>query len=87
MLSGDVAQPILDADSLMVKEGLIAEIGKGPWRAGGGRSDRRRRGRVCPGLIDSHCHVVLGDYTPRQQMQNFLDSTGSRRSDHSDFGR
>ena len=27
MLSGDVGQPILDADSLLVREGLIAEVG------------------------------------------------------------
>src|SRR2546426_816037 len=27
-----------------------------------------------PGLIDSHCHVVLGDYTPRQKTVDFLDS-------------
>jgi enamidase len=29
---------------------------------------------VLPGLIDSHCHVVLGDYTPRQKTVDFLDS-------------
>ena len=29
---------------------------------------------VTPGLIDSHCHVVLGDYTPRQKTVDFLDS-------------
>ena len=29
---------------------------------------------VVPGLIDSHCHVVLGDYTPRQKTVDFLDS-------------
>src|SRR5206468_3005339 len=34
----------------------------------------RRRTTVIPGLIDSHCHVVLGDYTPRQKTVDFLDS-------------
>ena len=29
---------------------------------------------VFPGLIDSHCHVVLGDYTPRQKTVDFLAS-------------
>jgi enamidase len=29
---------------------------------------------VAPGLIDSHCHVVLGDYTPRQKTVDFLES-------------
>src|SRR5699024_10395427 len=26
-----------------------------------------------PGLIDSHTHPVLGDYTPRQTSSNFLE--------------
>ena len=29
---------------------------------------------VIPGLIDSHCHTVLGDYTPRQKQVDFLES-------------
>jgi enamidase len=29
---------------------------------------------LVPGLIDSHVHVVLGDYTPRQQTVGFLES-------------
>lgn len=75
MLSGDVGQPILDADSLLVREGLIAEIGMGLSGPSGAGVIDAAGGALCPGLIDSHCHVVLGDYTPRQQMQNFLEST------------
>lgn len=29
---------------------------------------------VIPGLIDSHVHTTFGDYTPRQQTVNFLES-------------
>lgn len=29
---------------------------------------------VTPGLIDSHCHVTLGDFAPRQLTVNFIDS-------------
>ena len=29
---------------------------------------------VAPGLFDSHCHVVFGDYTPRQKQAGFLES-------------
>ncbi|MES9994735.1 amidohydrolase family protein [Desulfovibrio aminophilus] len=29
---------------------------------------------VAPGLIDSHCHVALGDYAPRQKTLDFIDS-------------
>lgn len=75
MLSGDVAAPIVNADSLLIEDGKIKEIGS---RLGGddvGTVIDAAGSALCPGLIDSHCHVVLGDYTPRQQMQNYLDSS------------
>ena len=74
MLSGDLDSPVLDADSLLVRDGRIAGIGKGLAAPGGAGVIDAGGCAVCPGLIDSHCHVVLGDYSPRQQMQNFLDS-------------
>lgn len=75
MLSGDVAAPILDADSILVEDGLIKQTGQGLTAPAGARIIDAKGAAVAPGLIDSHCHVVLGDYTPRQQMQNFLDSS------------
>jgi enamidase len=30
---------------------------------------------LAPGLIDSHIHPVVGDYTPRQSQLNWIDST------------
>lgn len=75
MLSGEVGKPILDTDSLIIRDGLIAEIGRGLSVPSGAKVIDAAGAAVCPGLIDSHCHVVLGDYTPRQQMQNFLDSS------------
>ena len=30
---------------------------------------------IAPGLIDSHVHPVVGDYTPRQQQLHWIDST------------
>ena len=30
---------------------------------------------LSPGLIDSHVHPVVGDYTPRQQQLHWIDST------------
>ena len=30
---------------------------------------------LAPGLIDSHIHPVIGDYTPRQQQLHWIDST------------
>ena len=75
MLSGDVAQPVLEADSVIVADGLIQEVGKGLSAPQGATVIDAGGCALTPGLIDSHCHVVLGDWTPRQQMQNFLDSS------------
>ena len=74
MLSGNVQVPIIDADSLLVADGKIAEIGQSLEVSGSVSVIDAGGGALCPGLVDSHCHVVLGDYSPRQQMQNFLDS-------------
>ncbi|MCU0578039.1 MAG: amidohydrolase family protein [Desulfobacterota bacterium] len=76
LLSGDVAEPILKADALVVEDGLICEVGKAdalPVPQGAMVIDAAG-GAVMPGLIDSHCHVVFGDYTPRQLTVNFLES-------------
>lgn len=75
MLSGDINSPVLDADSLRIEDGKIKGIGSGFNAPVDAAVIDAGGGAVCPGLIDSHCHVVLGDYTPRQQMQNFLDSS------------
>ena len=75
MLSGLVEQPILEADSLVAVDGLIQEIGNGLSAPDGATVIDAKGAALAPGLIDSHCHVVLGDWTPRQQMQNFLDSS------------
>jgi enamidase len=73
LLSGDLEVSTLDADSLLIAEGRIAAIGS----VDPGDADLVmdvRGATVGPGLIDSHCHVVLGDYTPRQQTVGFLAS-------------
>ena len=33
-----------------------------------------RGSTVVPGLIDSHCHPVFGDFTPRQRTIDFIES-------------
>ena len=63
LLTGDLRGPIAAADSLLVEDGRIAAIGG----VAAGEADRTidiGGATVGPGLIDSHCHVVLGDFTP-----------------------
>ena len=74
--SGRLAAPTLEGDGILVDGEAIAAIGSAE-RIGARRADTVvdcRGTTVLPGLIDSHCHVVLGDYTPRQKQVDFLDS-------------
>jgi len=76
LLSGDIDHPILDADTLVVDDGLITQIGKArDCDAEGARTVIDARGTcVAPGLIDSHVHPVFGDWTPRQSQLGWIDS-------------
>ncbi|SMX33141.1 amidohydrolase family protein [Maliponia aquimaris] len=77
MLSGKIENPILDADCLIAVGGKITAWGR--------EADMDTEGTdtlidangctLAPGLIDSHVHPVVGDYTPRQQQLHWIDST------------
>ena len=77
MLSGRIEAPILEADCLIAVGGRIAAIGRaGDLDAEGADTEIDAAGcAMTPGLIDSHVHPVIGDYTPRQQQLNWIDST------------
>ena len=77
LLSGDIGQPILDADAVLAVGGRITAVGR--------LSDLDTEGAttvidahgcaLAPGLIDSHVHPVAGDWTPRQSQLNWIEST------------
>ena len=76
LLSGDVVDPILKSDTILVENGLIQSVGMAgdlPLPEGAQVIDAAGAA-VMPGLIDSHCHVVFGDFTPRQLTVNYLES-------------
>ena len=77
MLSGDIDQPILDADTLVVMDGIITAVGKEKDcdTAFAQTVVDARQTCVCPGLIDSHVHPVFGDWTPRQNQLGWIEST------------
>lgn len=76
MLSGDIEAPILDADTVVVDDGLIVAIGreKDCDTDGAQRVIDCRGTALCPGLIDSHVHPVFGDWTPRQNQLGWIES-------------
>lgn len=77
MLSGDLGQPIIDADTIVVTDGRISGIGKADnVDSGNATTIIDAMGcAVAPGLIDNHAHPVAGDWTPRQNQIGWMDST------------
>ncbi len=77
LVSGDINNPVLDADAILIQDNVISKIGKAE------ELDLSNVDQVIdvngmtvtPGLIDSHVHPVLGDYTPRQKTVDFIDSS------------
>ncbi len=55
LVSGDIGRPLLDADSLVIREGRIAAVGRGLDEDADTVIDARGT-TVTPGLIDSHVH-------------------------------
>lgn len=73
LLTGDLGSPVAPEESLLIDEGRITAIG-GVEAGDADRVVDVHGATVGPGLIDSHCHVVLGDFTPRQNTVGFLTS-------------
>jgi enamidase len=76
ILSGDIGDPILDADTVIAIDGRIAVIGRQADLDVSGASTMidAHGTTLVPGLIDSHVHPVAGDWTPRQNQLGWIDS-------------
>lgn len=77
MLTGKIEAPIADGDCLVAIDGKIAAFGyEKDLDTEGAQTVIDANGvTLAPGLIDSHVHPVVGDYTPRQQQLHWIDST------------
>ena len=74
--SGDLDQPLLRGDCVLVEDDKISAIG-GADQLNANSADTvidANGATVLPGLIDSHFHVAIGDYQPRQKVVDFIDS-------------
>ena len=76
LLSGDLRRPILDADTIIAVDGLITAVGKEKDLDTSGATTLidANGTTLAPGLIDSHVHPVMGDWTPRQNQIGWIDS-------------
>lgn len=77
IVTGDIARPIAEGDTIVARGGLIVHVGPGsavdvegiiPVVDAAGAT-------VMPGLCDNHVHPVIGDYSPRQRQLDFIDSS------------
>src|SRR4030066_856751 len=77
LVSGNISNPFLNADTLMIEGGLIQVIGKEKELDDRGIEQVMDVGgmTLTPGLIDSHSRPVLGDFTPSQKMLDYIDSS------------
>ena len=76
IVSGDVKDPVSKKDMILVEDGIIKKIGKSS-ELGEVPAELVidcAGTIVTPGLIDSHCHVILGDFTSRQNQIGFIES-------------
>src|SRR5438105_176968 len=76
LLSGDLANPILEADTVVAIGDRIAAVGK-EKDVDTSRATitiDAKGTALAPGLIDSHVHPVCGDWTPRQNQLGWIDS-------------
>jgi enamidase len=77
ILTGRMEEPVMEADCLIAIDGKITAIGteKDLDTAGATTEVDAHGTTLSPGLIDSHVHPVVGDYTPRQQQLHWIEST------------
>ena len=73
--SGLLDSPVVPGDTIVVRDGVITEVGEAGGLAvpadatvvdAGGHD-------ILPGLIDTHIHPVLGDWTPRTGATGWLE--------------
>jgi len=75
VLSGDLDAPLIDADAIVAQDGRITGVGRAVDLdlSGAAATIDARGSAVSPGLIDSHCHPVFGDWTPRQNQLGWIE--------------
>jgi enamidase len=78
LYTGDIARPALEAEAVYVENGRIAALGANSQILGRApHSVLDARGlTVMPGLIDCHVHPLIGDWTPRHKILDWLSGYG-----------
>ncbi len=76
IISGNLKQPVLKADTIVVQEGKISQIGfSGEVDVENAQHIVDANGMVVtPGFIDSHTHQLIGDWNPIHNSLRWMES-------------
>jgi enamidase len=71
LVTGKLETPLRQADSIFIKDGIVQAIGNGLNQAADQTIDANGITAI-PGLIDSHSHPSIGEYTPAQNSLSWI---------------
>src|SRR5918998_3154901 len=71
LVTGKLADPLRKADSIYIEDGLVRAIGNGLKQKANQIIDANGITAI-PGLIDSHSHPSIGEYTPAQNSLTWI---------------
>lgn len=72
ILTGDLESPTLDADTIVVNDGVIVSFEASASDDASTTIDCQGM-TVAPGLVDTHVHPTMGDYAHKQQSTGYLE--------------
>lgn len=77
LVSGDIENPILKDDAVLIKGGLIDQVGhyEELEKQSVDLNIDIQGMTLCPGLIDTHTHPNIGDWVPRIKIFGWMDSS------------
>jgi enamidase len=72
LVTGDLSQPLADADAVYIDNGVIQEVGTSSTRADTVIDANGLT--LTPGLVDGHTHPVFGDFSPTQNSVGWMQA-------------
>ena len=74
LVSGNIQEPLLQADLILIENDKIAAVGASSEQIKGADTVIDAAGMtLTPGLIDSHTHPSIGDYSPRLNVVGWIE--------------
>jgi enamidase len=76
IVTGDFHQPVDSSESILIEDGIIRRIGT-ETETGAAKADHvvdANTTVICPGLIDPHLHMAIGDWTPICKAQDWMET-------------